>query len=265
MADFLTNLHHVPDLVSLAEKRDNSTWFKALNSDIIPDGDALYLGQRDVSPDETIQAAIKEQINWQDQRNQVLNFLLAVYGENDIQTNVSSNTAQITTKTEFLRHIADISRNRFSAINYPAAENAGSVSGLEKKIRLMTAPDPDMKFYIIENILLLPSDPDAVEGFCNPNGMQNEFPLDFFSSRISIVFSQQNFNDPLEQESFKQAIELNCPAHILPKFHELEPEAMTCFENIRDRWMTAKRTTSYKNKDVDVLSAQLLRFFLPTT
>ena len=43
MADFLTTLHHLPDLLSLDTRMDPGAWYRLLREDVIPNGRRLYL------------------------------------------------------------------------------------------------------------------------------------------------------------------------------------------------------------------------------
>jgi hypothetical protein len=264
MADFLVNLHHVSDLFSLDEREDYLAWFKALDSDTVPNGNDLYLKKRERSPDETLQEAVTVQLKWPGQRDKILDFLLALYCESCTETSATSHikNEQLRKKAEFLRHIAEISKNRSGGCNYLAAGSTDSISGLERKIRLLLSLDNDVVFYMLEHTLLFPSDLKMLENIRCSINRRVSVSDDFFFNRISVVFSKKDSLGDLDLDQFQEAVCQNCPAHILPEFHEISPTQMIEFGDVLNKWMEIRKTEPYKDRDSDRLSVALIRFLL---
>ncbi len=249
MADFLTTLAHVPGLFSLDPDLDPVAWYTALKEDVIPNGQSLYLSSKQAAPDKTLQHAVNAQVDFQQKRNTILDFLLAMYGESLVQPKIPCKDRQIRNKTRFLRQVDDISKNRGAAANLYDTKHPTATSGIEKKVRMLMDLDPDIKFYLMEHILLWPAQafPEAPAA-------------DFFSNRVSVVFCEIDFEEPQILDQFTQAFDLNCPAHILFEFRKASPEDMEYFEKIKTQWLKEKQKNNSRQDEVDVLAWKLVSF-----
>ena len=174
--------------------------------------------------DEAFGAAVKSQVDFHDMKNRVFDILLALYGESLTQPNVMDKKQRIENKAGFLKQIPKISRDRGGAANILAPPAGNNISGLEYKARILAGLAPGVKLFLVEHILLLPRDLKAWADL--PQNM----PTDFFSNRVSVVFSKTDFDDIQGVARLKQAVDLNCPAHILCGFYRLAPSFMSAFE-----------------------------------
>lgn len=264
MADFLTTLHHLPDLLSLDTRMDPSAWYKPLREDVIPNGRRLYLDESGI--DEAFGVAVRSQVDFHDMKNRVFDILLALYGESLTQPNVTDEQQQIKNKAGFLKQIPKISRDRGGAANILAPLGRDNISGLEHKARILTSLAPGVKLYLVEHILLLPRDLKAWAD------LPQDLAPDFFSSRVSVVFSKGDVDDIQGVARLKQAIDLNCPAHILCGFYGLAPNLMAAFEECHNPWAKATRdraagdtdksTIDKGTRDRDALSVSLIKFLV---
>ena len=264
MADFLTTLHHLPDLLSLDTRMDPGAWYKLLREDVIPNGRRLYLD--DTSVDEAFGAAVRSQVDFHDMKNRVFDVLLALYGESLTQPNVTDEQQRIKNKAGFLKQIPKISRDRGGAANILAPPGRNNISGLEHKARILTGLAPGVKLFLVEHILLLPRDLKAWAD------LPQNLPPDFFSNRVSVVFSKADVDDIQGVARLKQAVDLNCPAHILCGFYWLAPNFMAAFEVRHNVWAKATRdqaarytdkaTIDKGTRDRDALSVSLIKFLM---
>jgi hypothetical protein len=252
MADFLTTLHHLPDFLSLDTDMDPGAWYRPLREDVIPNGRRLYLD--DPGIDTAFGKAVKFQLNFDDMKNRVFDILLALYGESLTQPNVPDEKQRIKNKALFLKQIPKISRNRNGAANILAPLGGNNISGLEHKARILAGLTPEVKLFLVEHILLFPKDCKARAD------LPQDLPPDFFYSRISVVFSNADFNNTQGVAQLKQAFDLNCPAHILCGFYRLAPDLMAEFEERHTPW--AKAIIDKDARDRDALSAGLIKFLV---
>ena len=95
---------------------------------------------------------------------------------------------------------------------------------------------------------------------------------DFFSSRVSVVFSEADVKDIQGVARLKQAFDLNCPAHILCGFYRLPHERMKEFEECHKAWAKATKNMAAGDtdkavidkgiRDRDALSVSLIKFLM---
>ncbi|WP_020589083.1 hypothetical protein [Desulfobacter curvatus] len=252
MADFLNTLHHLPDLLSLDTGMDPGAWYKPLREDVIPNGHRLY--SDDPGIDEAFGAAVRSQVDFDDMKNRVFDILLALYGESLTQPNVTDEQQRIKNKAGFLKQIPKISRDRGGAADILAPLGGNNISGLEHKARILANLAPGVKLYLVEHILLLPRDRKAKAD------LPQDLPPDFFSNRVSVVFSNADVDDAQGMAQLKQAFDLNCPAHILCGFYRLGADLMVEFEQRHNAW--AKAIIDKDARDRDSLSADLIKFLV---
>lgn len=252
LADFLSTFHHIPDLAGLNTRTDPLSWYRALNEKAVPNGKHLYRSAQDETADEILSKAIGAQVDFNDIKNSVFDYLLAVYGEALAQPWVTDKKQQIRNKAGVLKQIADISQNRGGAVNLLAPMAPGNISGLEKKVRLVAGIGPEVRYHVAEHILLMPSGREALK----------KVPHDFFDNRISIVFSGEDFENSHGVDRFKQAVDLNCPAHLFCTFYLVSHEKMARFKDKYSQWLAKKQEMTHQDSELDALSVELIRFFL---
>lgn len=268
MANFLQNIQEIPNLFSLDEQLDRSYFYQVLHNDAVPDVEKIYMKQPG-DMDSALGDLMRALDNYGDRRNRVLDYLLAVYGERFSQNSLrhffhaasNSDEERIANKIEFVRDIANISKNRSAAYNYrKPADGLQNVSGLKRKIELLlglkrslsTAEgDEDWRLFLVEHILLRPSS-DA-------EGSWHDVPDDFYSFKISIVFSGStpSFSSIEFRKLAEETIFLNCPAHIHPEIFWLDE--MERFEALHGTWLEAKRLAT---RNADEASIALIRYLL---
>lgn len=266
MANFLQNIQEIPELFSLEEELNRSYFYQVLHNDAVPDVQNIYVKEVQ-GMDSALGDLMMALDNYGDRRNRVLDYLLAVYGERFSQNSLrhffseesDSDEERIANKIEYLRDIADISKNRSAAYNYrKTADGRQNVPGLKRKIelllgltRLPSETEEDWNLSLIEHILLRPS--------LEQGGAWQDVPEDFYSFRISVVFSGKipRFSSMEFRKLAEETIYLNCPAHIHPEIFWIEDAQR--FEALHRNWLEAKRLEA---SDMDESSLAMIRFLL---
>ena len=280
MANFLQNVQEIPRLFSLDEHLRQSCFYQVLRNDAVPKVEEVYLS--DIAQMDSELAGLTANFDHHgDRRNRVLDYLLGLYGEKLSQTSLHQFFAkgtdieeeQIKNKIAFLKDIVDINKNRAAAFDYrKLSDDKQNGSGLKKKLDMLLAMKPDAdeplsetsdeqshvgeKVKIVEHILLRPSRRSIHRGL--------ELPDDFYSFRISIIFSSDpvRFANREFRKLAEETVHLNCPAHIYPEIFWLEPEYMLRFETLHGKWLQTKRATGSKPEKIDAAAEQLIIFLL---
>lgn len=156
MANYLSQLSHFKELLSIHKRLDNTYFIQYLDS--VPDGEQFFTDM-----DKNIEDAYLDLTNvpqkykgglqllnqhfddFIDRKNRILDFLLAVHGEsftkyslsqfNYYFTDIAFKQFQITCKSALLQQLAKVNYKRASGTNYFTIENEGT--GLETRLRII--------------------------------------------------------------------------------------------------------------------------------
>jgi hypothetical protein len=108
---------------------------------------------------------------------------------------------------------------------------------------------------LVEHILLRPrgGEPHAVT-----------VPADFHPFRLSVLLPAwtARCGDPGFRHLAEETVALNCPAHVLPRVHWLDFEAMAAFEVLHAPWMEALGGPLDDTRALDQASQRLITFLL---
>ncbi|RCU50561.1 hypothetical protein DU002_09080 [Corallincola holothuriorum] len=159
LADYLAQLANLPHLFSLDSGAEHSYYSQYLSNIQATLGtfeDEFYIDKGKLQDELQRSALWEDEASYQARKNRLLDHLLARFGEqfNDYvlmlyQQNgdtLKSNQTLITDKTQFLQSLPVISRERNRGFNYrptalAAIWNSDNVSGLEKRVALLTSMD----------------------------------------------------------------------------------------------------------------------------
>lgn len=281
MANFLQHVQDIPRLFSLDEQSRQSYSYQVLSNDDVPNVEDIYVG--DISQ---VDAKLAELMagfdNFGDRRNRVLDYLLGIYGEKLSQSSLHQFFAEgtnvdderIRNKIVFLKNIVDITKNRSQAFDYrkPSEDGIRNISGLNKRLKVLLGLMPDgsassaedtseqslaeADIRIVEHILLRP------RGSADQLG--HDVPEDFYSFRISIVFSSSfaQFANMEFRKLAEETVHLNCPAHIHPEIFWFESDMMNRFEAVHRVWLEAMQGAGLQSGKIDSASKQLVAFLL---
>ena len=276
MANFLQNIQDIPALFSLSDQVSKSYSFQVLHSDSVPNVDEVYINGAGQYESE-LSGLVDAFDNFGDRRNRVLDYFLAIYGEEFgqsalhqfYQDDASFNEAQIKSKILFLKNIVDVNKNRGGASNYRDISNGNKeLSGFHLKLRILlgldSSPGPvhsdalncssngNNDILIIEHILLRPIG-EAAFG----DGMSS----DFYNSRMSVIFTygQVRFDDSGFRVLAQEVINTICPAHICPDIFWLDAEQSVRFNAIHSSWL-ATLSSDFDQMSGTVQANNLIHF-----
>lgn len=146
MANYLQTLQEIPRLFSVSEPFQQSYFSQRLDNRSLPGIERLYVE----APDKTAAAVAEIQSGYDDvddRRNRILDFMLAIYGEQFSQKSLqrfnyyqekSTPEWMIRNKLVFLKNIVSLGRNRATAFDYSQPVwNTGNVAGLQKKVSVL--------------------------------------------------------------------------------------------------------------------------------
>ncbi len=147
MANFLQNLSALPRLFSLDAELNQSYFSQVLKDEVIPDIEEIYRGNTD-KINSVLGRIVKLYDPYLDRRGRVLDYLLALYGEDFSQNTLQAyheddnpsllRHENMHNKIHFLKNRVDISRNRAAAFNDRAISwNTENTAGLKKKVSLL--------------------------------------------------------------------------------------------------------------------------------
>lgn len=144
MANYLASLQHVRQVYSLDENLQRSYFAQFLGNTEIPDIERLYTKQAN---SQQVDQILREQDNFHDRRNRVLDTLLAIYGEQFPEEDLRryayyhrSNVEQhiITCKIHLLQHLCELSSQRGQAINLMREYRDGSnCAALQRRLTIL--------------------------------------------------------------------------------------------------------------------------------
>lgn len=279
MANFLQDIQSLPRLFSLDENLKRTYFHQVLDDDVVPDVEAVYQGDLE-SLDTQLEAVLSGFDNFEDRRNRVLDYLLALHGEKFNQNSLrvffpddlDTEKLKIRNKLAYLKVIRDISKNRGAAENYHKVAGYSEGCGLKKKLTLLLGLDQtsglewDKLFpsgtreedllHVIEHIQLRPRGNKAHDGVSDPESC--------YAFRISVVFPELNRNEAGNEFRglLRETVDMNCPAHIYAGIVWLDPERYIHFDRLYRTWREARQAA-----DVGVLdqaAGELLHFLSPS-
>ncbi len=147
MANFLANLQEISRLFSLDRQLNQSYFHQLLLNKNVPNVEDLYQGELS-QVDSEIAKILGKYDNFDERRNRILDYLLAIYGEKFTQkslrhfnyyyTDHELDQQLILNKINFLEHIVEINQKRSGAFNYRKASwNTDNISILKMKICIL--------------------------------------------------------------------------------------------------------------------------------
>jgi hypothetical protein len=259
LADYLAQLAHARDLLSIQPLPDRSYFGQSLAA-VIPDAGELLIEPQGID------ALRRDGDRSIDRRNRFLDLLLALYAEDIPSCNTgtaSQDESAIEAKLGLLRQLAKATRIRGRGFDYLAEMSARNVAGLEIKSRLQldakpsgtpasAAGEPRRTLYVVEHVLLRPARYLRGAGIA-----PDQFDYAFTVSAVLHIPDAQRKNPGFRRRA-AALLRANTPAHIvvLPRF--LNAEQLTCFEALYTGWCTALR--SRDPRDIVRTSVQLRDF-----
>jgi hypothetical protein len=272
MANFLQNVQEIPRLFSVDGDLRQSYFHQVLRNDAVPEVEPLYAegAERMNLKLASLVAQIDE---YGERRNRVLDYLLALYGEqHDMATmshfmegGASFDDERIESKIAYLNDVADLGKNRAAGFDYSKSTDENrNASGLKKKLRtvlgLVSSDDAlrrsGEKIQIVEHILLRPRNTAAYRGITVPG--------DFYNFRISVIFSSsgEQFANAEVRKWAEEMVYLHCPAHIDPAVLWLDAGDLAKFETLHHAWLETMRALSSDASKKDAAAAPLIEFLL---
>lgn len=225
LGDALAQLAHTAELFSI-DTGDKRTYFvKEFTDKLIQGFDEIKSGL-DKSAVEAIAETLQES---QERRNRFLDHIMARFGEqfgeyalllNSLEGQQVALKQLIKDKIAFLRDYPPVSHDRAKAFDYTKPPAPDNIPALKKRINLLLGR-PDLRFIVVEHLLLRPKFPgDALypvcaDGPCNTCGDE-----DPYSFRLTFVMPGwvEPFNKNMEMRDFaERTIRQETPAHLLGK------------------------------------------------
>ncbi|OIQ03312.1 MAG: hypothetical protein AUK36_03540 [Zetaproteobacteria bacterium CG2_30_59_37] len=272
MANFLQHMHEIPRLFSVDGQLSQSYFHQVLDNDAVPGVEPLYLD----GMDGRLAGLMRRYDNFDDRRNRILDFLLALYGEKFSQNSLRhffpehTKDQRIDNKLAFVKHIVQLGKNRSAAFDdrNPVSGDE-NCSGLESRLGLLlglreseavrdenSGDSRAGEFHLVEHILLRPTAGARHQNLDVPEG--------FYGLRLSLLFAVRGSGS--SGLAFRQLVEetvaRNCPAHIHPEVFWLDVPDMTRFRELHDSWLQARRTPTLAAQVVDEAASALLGFLL---
>jgi hypothetical protein len=257
MADYLAQLAHVRDLLSIDPTLDRSTFTQPIDQ-AIPNGAELFIDYPDGA-----ERLRRGRDTFLDRRNRILDVLLALYAEEVVEPHhgcepidaAEIGAGLIARKLDLLAHLARAGRMRGRGFDYLAQASSRNVSGLEMKARLQFKPHGKharnhLRLHLVEHILL------------RPGRHVMPAPASFdYAFTLSVVAELSGSRE--ERHTLRRTLSTwlreNAPAHIAVLIHFLDPEGMHVFEVLHAAWRDALRARDARSI---VLSSMALRGFL---
>jgi hypothetical protein len=258
MANFLAQLQNLPELFSLDAHLDRTCFGRVLTNDAVPAIEEVY--QFPVPDMERRLAALLAEFDdYGERRNRVLDYLLALYGEEFRQNSLTQfaqvpgalDADRIRNKLAFLRQILDLGRNRSAGCDYLRPEAVETAVPLVKKIRTLLGLRPDEgDILLIEHILLRPQGDIA-----NPD---SPVESDFYEFRLSLLLGKEGrFAEAEFRRLAEETIRINCPAHLWPSIHWLSADVMARIRALQTRWFTARTAADTR---IDTIATEIVAF-----
>ncbi len=282
LADYLVQLNHVKDLLSIGVRPDRSYFRQALADvpgvdELVGDGYDHFLEEKE-APRQDGQLNLDE-----DRRSRLLDHLLARFSEQfvdfalykyllrpeNVQVHLPvAPEAYLNQKRSYLRQLAGFGPERGKGFNYlERKDGAGGFgivkllitpnqSGLEQKLRVVLNIDPKLResVYIIEHLLLRPRAPGA-----------GNVTIDKYSFEISVIFSYSKSDSRFKRPDFQQFVlenllQMETPVHIhfanvlwIPASHT----RWGAFTKAYDSWKIAMAKIPPDPKELDKTSEAL--------
>jgi hypothetical protein len=147
MANFLAQLHNTSRLYSLEKELNCSYFCQWLGNDQVPGVEELY-HRNGTKPETAVEEILKKYDNFEDRRNRILDYLLALYGERFSQSSLRHfnyyftagevDRELIKNKIAFLTHMVELNAKRAGGFNYQEPSwNTTNVAGLKMKISIL--------------------------------------------------------------------------------------------------------------------------------
>jgi hypothetical protein len=266
LADYLAQLAHARDLLSIQPSPDRSYFGQSLAA-VIPDAGELLIDPQ------AIDTLRHDGDRWIDRRNRFLDLLLALYAE-DASTalpNLGCNTdpgdhgeKTIEAKLGLLNQLAKATRIRGRGFDYLAETAARNVAGMEIKSRLQleikpagdpaaaAAGEPTRKLYLVEHVLLRTARYLRGESI----GL-DLFDYAFTVSAVLHIPDAQG-KDPGFRRQAATLLRANTPAHIVLLTRFLDAARLSEFEDLHAAWCAALQ--SRDPRDIVRNSVQLRNF-----
>jgi hypothetical protein len=254
MANYLEQLAHVKDLFSFdgapaqtyfAQKlAQPGLGFEALRDPALDEYKTLLtsLGQ---DPESGTASAMDLE-----RRSRFLNHLLARFAES-LEDPAAPKPDLAARKQAFLKQYPRLGGARGTAFNYLAPPSANSRSGLEDRIRLRLGLTATEAFFVVEHILLRPTEGDE----------NQQIPLlvkavssDPYSLQLTFVFEDGVglFADNDFKELVEQTIRAETPAHLLPNAVWMNSGDWATFQTAYQSWLDKRRAHIAQKLGVNV-------------
>lgn len=254
MANYLEQLAHVKDLFSFdgapaqtyfAQKLEQpGLGFEALRDPALDEYKTLLksLGQ---DPESGTTSAMDLE-----RRSRFLNHLLARFAES-LEDPAAPKPDLAARKQAFLKQYPRLGGARGTAFNYLAPPSVHSRSGLEDRIRLRLGLTATEAFFVVEHILLRPTEGDE----------NQQIPLlvkavssDPYSLQLTFVFKDGVglFADNDFKELVEQTIRAETPAHLLPNAVWMNSGDWATFQAAYQSWLDKRRAHIAQKLGVDV-------------
>jgi hypothetical protein len=255
MANYLEQLAHVKDLFSF-EGAQAQTYFAQALAQPGLGLEAL----RDPAQDEykTLLASLGQDPNSAatspmdlERKSRFLNHLLARFAEALEDPGASQAEDLAARKQAFLRQYPRLGGARGTAFNYLAPATADSRSGLEDRIRLKLGLTPGEAFFVVEHILLRPTEGDE----------NQQIPLlakvlskDPYSLQLTFVFKDGAGRFALDdfKELVEQTVRAETPAHLIPNATWMSGSDWTTFRTAYREWLDKRRAHVAQKLGVDL-------------
>ena len=145
LADYLAQLEHLPRLFSVEQDLRQSYYRQQLDKSKVPDIDKVL----DPDAEAFFEQLHRQFDKYQDRKNRVLDYLLALYGERftgkslrSLNTHLRPDKLEdhlLTCKARLLKHVVQVNRDRSAAVNYQETiwGNQDNISGLQRKTAIL--------------------------------------------------------------------------------------------------------------------------------
>ena len=191
-------------------------------------------------------------------RNRFLNHLLARFAEQFTDYSlvlygamsaegVAPAERLVQDKQAFLQEYPQLSSARGTAFNYLLPAGGDNRSGLEKRLRRkLGIESADEDFYLVEHILLRPTEGDAGQEVPILAAPQRKDP---YSLQISFVFPHwpARYQDASFKTFVERTVREETPAHLAPRILWLDQVALATFTAAYQEWLATRRSWLDRN------------------
>ncbi len=230
LGNAFAQIAHTADLFSLDPDVERTYFIKMFNSGDIPDYDEIINESDETVLEAKLAALMETEPEFHKRRNRFLDHMMARFGEQFSEyamllTNIQGRQVAldqlIEDKITFIKAYPQTSHDRGKAFNYrkdPCLPD--NIPGIKKRVSLLLG-SPDLKFIVVEHLLLRPKFPgDALypacsEGVCSISGDE-----DPYSFRLTFVMPGWTapFDKNMDMRNFAdRTIRRETPSHLLSK------------------------------------------------